>query len=153
MSLFVVSNSRPLIALHQIGQLPLLETLFGSILIPQAVAGEVRSVGDLPAFVSVRRLERELDATISLSMLGAGECESIALAREVSASHVLLDDLPARRLAGELGLSVIGTLGILLAAKRRGILPAIRPSLDLLVKHGFRIAPTLFQAVLGKAGE
>ena len=153
MSMLVVSNSSPLIALHQIGQLPLLRSLFGSIVIPSAVAAEVVSIGDLPDFVSVHGLTQKLIPGIFLPMLGAGECEAILLARELSANHVLLDDLPARKQAIQLGLSVIGTLGILCAAKQRGILPVIRPSLDSLVQHGFRIAPQLLQNVLRTAAE
>lgn len=85
--------------------------------------------------------------------LGVGESEAISLALEVQARLLLLDDRPARRLAQALGLSIIGTLGILLAAKRRNFLPAIRPSLDALVRYDFRIAPTLYDQILRDAEE
>ena len=60
---------------------------------------------------------------------------------------------PARRLARALGLPVIGTLGILLAAKRRGFLPAVQPCVDALIQNGFRIAADLYKRVLADAGE
>ena len=152
-SMIVVSNSSPVIALHQIGQLDLLESLFGIVHIPPAVGGEVRSVGPLPVFLQVRELA---DGTTELALpanLGSGEIEAITLARQMKADQVLLDDLPARRFACELGLPVMGTLGILIAARNRGLLTVVRPSLELLVTHGFRVSPTLFQAVLHTAGE
>ena len=79
--------------------------------------------------------------------------ESDSLALQVNARWTVLDDRPARRLAQALGLPTIGTLGILLAAKRRDLLPAIRPSLDALLNVGFRIAPALYDRVLAAAGE
>ena len=77
----------------------------------------------------------------------------MSLALEVGARWVILDDRPARRLAGVLGLPVIGTLGILLASKRRGFLSAVRPCLDDLENSGFRIAPDLSERILADAGE
>jgi len=65
----------------------------------------------------------------------------------------MLDDRPARRLAQALHLPVIGTLGILLAAKRRQLLITIGPCLDALLQHDFRIAPSLYENVLSAAGE
>ncbi len=66
---------------------------------------------------------------------------------------MILDDRPARRLAQALHLPIIGTLGILLAAKRRHLLPAVQPCLDALLHHDFRIAPNLYQQILSDAGE
>ena len=64
-----------------------------------------------------------------------------------------LDDFRARQLAEELGLNVVGTLGVLLRAKRSGLLPAVKPTMDDVVSQGFRLAPDLYQAVLELAGE
>jgi predicted nucleic acid-binding protein len=75
------------------------------------------------------------------------------LALEIGAQWVILDDRPERRVAQSLGLPVIGTLGVLLAAKRRGLLDALRPELDGLIKFGFFIAPDLYEQILGDAGE
>ena len=85
--------------------------------------------------------------------LGEGESEAISLAVELKFRWIILDDCAARRLAQSLSLSVIGTLGLLLAAKRRGLLSLVRPSLDALVSHGFHIAPALYDRVLEEAGE
>jgi predicted nucleic acid-binding protein len=85
--------------------------------------------------------------------LGAGEREAIALAVELNASEVLLDDLPARRLASHLGLPVLGTLGILLRAKARGLVPQVRPLLQMLHEQDFRMSEQLFDAIVAAAGE
>lgn len=92
-------------------------------------------------------------AAIREAGLGAGESEALALALELHAERVLLDELAGRKLASRLGVPVIGTLGVLLAAKRRGLIPALRESLDQLRHSGFRMDDDLFEAVLRQAGE
>jgi predicted nucleic acid-binding protein len=149
----VVSNSSPLIALERIGQLPLLEQLFGPIWVPPAVVQEVVPGLSLPAWVVERGLGQPLAPIILGASLGPGESEALALALEVKARWVIVDDRPARRLGQALGLPVIGTLGILLASKRRGLLPAVQPCLDALIQAGFHIAPQLHDHVLATAGE
>ncbi len=72
---------------------------------------------------------------------------------DIKAGRVLLDERPARRLATAMGLPVLGTLGILLLAKRKGFIPQIRSSLAALAEHDFRIAPTLLARVLAEADE
>jgi predicted nucleic acid-binding protein len=75
------------------------------------------------------------------------------LALETHARLVILDDRPARRLAQSLGLTVIGTLGILLAAKQRQLIATVQPSLDALLQHDFRISQRLYEQVLLDAQE
>jgi predicted nucleic acid-binding protein len=65
----------------------------------------------------------------------------------------MLDDEPARRLARQLGLPVIGTVGILLAAKRRALVASVRPILDALIDVDFRLSPELYASALNEAGE
>jgi len=148
----IVSNSSPLIVLTRIGHLGLLERLFTTLVIPPAVTREVISVA-LPAWVIERPLMQPVGPRILRASLGAGESEAISLALEVGVQWIILDDRPARRLAEALGLPVIGTLGVLLAGKRRGFLSAVRPCVDALVNVGFRIAPDLYQRVMTDAGE
>ena len=149
----VVSNASPLIALQQIDHLQLLEQFFGSILIPPAVAREVAPTVVLPAWIEQQVLAQPVGPRILGASLGPGESEAISLALEAKARLVILDDRPARRLAQTLYLPVIGTLGILLAAKRRQLLTAIRPHLDALLEYDFRIAPSLYENMLRAAGE
>lgn len=151
--LSVISNSSPLIGLNQIQQLGLLEKLFGTVTIPSAVAQEVAPSVQLPNWISIKPLSQPIAARILATALGPGESEAISLAVELSNYQVILDDRAARRLALGLGLSVIGTLGILLAAKRHGFISALRPQLEGLVSYGFHLAPELYQRVLLDAGE
>jgi hypothetical protein len=66
---------------------------------------------------------------------------------------LILDERPARRIAQALGLPLIGVLGILLASKQKGFIPAVRPTLDALVKNRFRLTPDLYEWLLAEAGE
>ena len=152
--MLVVSNSSPLIACAAIGRLDLFPVLFESILIPPAVASEIApSLPTLPAWLRVEPLAGELPQAVLRRSLGAGERQALALAIERRADRIVLDDLPARRLARTLILAVIGTAGMLLAAKRRGLLSRIRPCPDDLVKQSFFVGPELYEELLRLAGE
>ncbi len=148
----VVADTSPLVALQQIGQLGLLGTIFGTVLVPPAVAAEALSV-DRPSWLEERSLTKPLAAEVVFAGLGPGESEAISLALELCADRVLLDELPARTLAKRLNLPLIGTLGILLVAKRRGLIDAIREPVDMLRRGGFRVSADLYEELLYEAGE
>jgi len=150
----VVADASVLIALAQIGQLSLLQRLFGEIVIPPAVAHEVSpSLPQIPGWIETRAVQRPLDARVIAARLDPGETEAIALALQAKVERVILDDLPARRLAMRLGLGVIGTAGVLFLAKQRELIPAVRPSLDALKAAGFRLRKDVYDEVLKAAGE
>ena len=149
----VVSDASALIALEQIGQLALLERLFATLLIPPAVARESAAGGTLPTWIHERRLEQPLSSQVLRASLGPGESEAISLALEAHADLLIVDDRPARRLAQALGIPIIGTLGVLFAAKRKGIITALRPHIDALLAAGFRVAPDLVECILVDARE
>jgi predicted nucleic acid-binding protein len=114
----VVADTSPLIALHQIGFLWLFESLYAGIVIPPAVASEVApSLPELPAFVRVQALTKPVPHGAYGIALGDGEAEVIALALELGADQVVLDEVRGRDVATRLGLKVVGTLGILRAAQ------------------------------------
>ena len=149
----VICNSSPLIGLEQIGQLNVLESLFGTIAVPPAVVQEVSPSVTLPEWIEQRALVQNIGPLIMKASLGQGESEAISLALESKARLIILDDRPARRLAQSLSLPVIGTLGILLLAKKKDLIPAIKPCLEELSRFDFRIAPILYEQVLTDAGE
>lgn len=150
----VIADASPLIALHQIGQLPLVEPLFGQILIPSAVAREISpSLPTLPSWIMVQAVRQPIGAEILRASLGGGESETLALGLEIKADLIIVDERPARRLALALDLRVVGTAGILLAAKRARLIPAVRPLLDALIERGFRISTALRDRVLTDASE
>jgi predicted nucleic acid-binding protein len=150
----VVSNSSPLIALARIQRLDLLPAIFESILIPPAVAREIApSIPALPTWLRIQAPSVLPPASLLRRRLGDGEREALALAIELRADWIILDDLPARRSAEATGLNVIGTLGTLLAAKRSGLLESVRPELDALLRTSFFLNPKLYDELLRAAGE
>lgn len=150
----VIADASPLIALHQIGQISLIERLFGRILIPTAVAREISpSLPALPVWIVVRDLAQPIASEILQASLGAGESETLALALEMGECLVILDERPARRLALVLGLPMVGTAGILLAAKRAGLIPEVRVLLEALVEKRFRVSAALRDRILADAEE
>lgn len=149
----VVSDASPLIGLQQIDELKLLEGLFGEVVIPPAVAREVSPNVTLPTWVKTRSLQQPMAGEILHASLGTGESEAIGLAQEIRADWLLLDERPARRLAQALGLRVAGTLGLLNRAKEKGLLAAVRPCVEALVRGGFYATPALVKRILTEAGE
>ena len=149
-----VSNSSPLIALAAIERLDLLPALFTTVLVPPAVAQEIaRSIPVAPIWLNVKALDASLPAVVLRRSLADGERQAIALAIELHADPVVLDDLPARRVAKTAGLNVIGVVGVLLGAKRLGLIDRIRPELDNLLKHSFFLSSQLYEELSQAAGE
>ncbi|HEY2294742.1 MAG TPA: DUF3368 domain-containing protein [Thermoanaerobaculia bacterium] len=161
--MIVVCDASPIIALSAIGRLSLLQQLYGQILIPEAVAEEVTRgragqarADEIRAFdwITVKAVQDSVLLRSLHGELDRGEAEAIALAVEVRAELLLIDEKLARRVALRLGLSMVGVLGVLLEAKTKGYLPAVRPVLDdLLTKAGFRVGTDLYALVLSTAGE
>ena len=157
----VVCNTSPLQYLHQIGQLGVLPAVAGHVIVPAAVLVELaegRSRGvDLPsldglAWVTVRT-PLSASATPPTVGLGPGETQVLALALEMPGAVVVLDDARARRFAELRHIPLTGTLGLFIDAKRAGFLAAVRPCVDQLQLHGFRLAAHTRAAVLKLAGE
>lgn len=158
----VISNTSPLQYLHQLGLLDLLPRLVGRIAVPEAVAEELeagRSLGhDLPDITSLDWVSVRAPAPSSDLFspdLGRGEVDVLRLALESPAGDVtlILDDMRAREAAAARGLKFTGTLGVLLEAKRVGLLTEVRPHLDRLDELGFRLARHTRAAALKLAGE
>jgi predicted nucleic acid-binding protein len=157
----VICNTSPLQYLHQLGQLGILASLTRHIIVPRAVVDELaagRTLGvDLPVpekleWVTVR-VPVSKSAIPLVTDLGMGETEVLALALESTDCVTILDDALGRRVAAMLGLRVRGTLGLLLDAKRAGLITAVAPLLNQLQVLGFRLSPQTAVAVLGLAGE
>ena len=149
----VVSDSGPLIALERIRQLELLPALFNRILVPPAVKEEFAPSDRLPEWLQLQPAKQPPRlASLQLS-LGAGEREALSLSLELRASLLLVDDKAARRAATGLGIPIIGTLGILVSAKRRGLLQRVGPHLDALQRASFYLAPGLYARILKDADE
>jgi predicted nucleic acid-binding protein len=149
-----VSDASPLIVFHQIERLEIVRAVLGEVLIPPAVASEIApSLGNPPPWIQVSHSPSVRGTFPWWSSLHRGEVEAVALAIEVSASKILLDDRPARRVAKQLGLFVVGSLGLLLDAQRRGFIGKVRPMLDAMIDVGFRVGWPLYEEILEIAGE
>jgi predicted nucleic acid-binding protein len=128
--MIVVADSSPLIALCRIGRLDLLHDLFGKLIIPDAVWQEVvtshpgkAGVTEVLAATWIEQQTVKDRPLVHLLRqdLGAGESEAIVLARECSADVLLMDERRGREAAKRLGLTCTGLVGILLEARRRGV--------------------------------
>jgi predicted nucleic acid-binding protein len=156
-----IADTSPLQYLHQIGKLDLLPRLVQRVLIPHAVVaelaeGRVRGL-NLPDPATLKWAELRSPAgrpKLPLATeLGPGETEVLALGLEERSATLILDDGVARRVAQTLALKFTGTLGLLIDAKRAGLIDAVAPVLDELQTLGFRVAPRTRAAVLRFAGE
>lgn len=160
--MILVSDASALIALARIGRLHLLRQIAGTVHIPEAVQDELVGSGpDRPGSVEVAQAqwifrERVNDRTAVARLraqMGRGESEAIVLARELGADALILDDATARRVAEAEGQKVVGLLGLLIHAKKRGTLEAMKPILDEMVGAGFFVDDSLYRSILRQAGE
>jgi predicted nucleic acid-binding protein len=163
--MLAVSNTSPISNLASIGRLEFLKTQFSALWIPDAVAGELAVHPDPIAQATIQNAiqakwiqigtpqDSGLLRLLSLQ-LHRGEAEAIALATDLHADFVLIDEQEGRQLASRTGLSVTGVLGVLLRAKRAGEIAAVKPEMDLLRdKAHFFVSPQLEKKILAAAGE
>lgn len=159
----VVCNSSVLISLTTLTQLSLLKKKFGEIIVPKAVYIEVVEEGGeregarevkSSKWIKVEEVKDAALVKLLSAELDKGESESIALAHEISADLVLLDEKDARQRAERLELRVLGTVGILIWAKKKGYIKSLKGQLDLLQdKAKFRISQLVYEKALESVGE
>ena len=156
----IVSDASPVIALAVCGQLDLLDKLFDRVCIPQAVFDELTipdkpQAGKIVEWAKDKILPARSTAVIAaLSLtLDIGESEAISLYWETAADFLLIDEKRGRIIARRNGIKTIGTVGILLSAKQSGLIPFVKPPLDILIHNNFRISDILYHQILERAGE
>ena len=159
----IVSNTSPISNLAKIGQINLLQKLYDTILIPTAVYDELldRRAGEtiIKAVQSANWLEIQVVQNQKLvgelrNILNVGEAEAIALAIEVSATRLLIDERLGREAAVVRGLRITGVFGILLTAKQQGLITAVKPAIDdLIAQANFRVSSQLYTNILEAANE
>jgi predicted nucleic acid-binding protein len=156
----VVSNTSPLLYLHQLGRLDLLPALYSQVLVPASVVEELaagRAAGhDVPNIAALPWARVVSSPTLALlalaTDLGKGEAEAIAIAHERNAL-LILDDGLARRHAKLVGVTLTGTLGVLVKAKTAGHITEVAPVVSRLRELGFRLSDQTRDAVLKLANE
>ncbi|MEA5468181.1 DUF3368 domain-containing protein [Spirulina sp. 06S082] len=161
--MIVVSNTSPITNLAAIGKLEILEQLYGTIIIPQAVYQELTDGGDLipgsrevktVKWIQIEHISNPEQVILLQERLDRGESEAIALAIELTADLLLLDEQLGRQVASEYSLVFTGILGVAIEAKHKGLISAVKPLLDDLINIAeFWINSQLYSRVLNIVGE
>ena len=156
-----IVNASPLIYLSQVGLLHYLQLVGEEVLVPQAVANEIRAYG--PNDITAHSLHHtswlqivevpEVPAIIQAWDLGPGESEVLAWAHANPETETIIDDLAARRCAATLGVPVRGTLGLVLIAKQRGEIPEARPVVEQLCRAGMYLSSHVIERALALVDE
>jgi len=156
--MIIVADASPLIALSRVGRLDLLRQMFGTLIVPEAVWQEVTSVPDeRPGSAELRSSTWVSHATVQDTALvrllrrdlGAGESEAIVLAHELHADVLLIDERLGRSAATRLGLTITGLVGVLIDARRSGLLPDAFQVVELLrTEAGFWISDSLAKLII-----
>ncbi|MFN6495587.1 MAG: DUF3368 domain-containing protein [Nostoc sp. DedQUE01] len=149
-------NTSPLIFLSKGGFLDLLLLVSSSIIVPEPVAEEIQAYGEIDVtavalnntnWLVVQQIP-PIPNVIQNWDLGQGESAVLTWGYLNPGSEVILDDLAARRCAVTLGIPVRGTLGIVITAKQRGIIPAARPVLEQLRLCGMYLSDSVMNQAL-----
>lgn len=158
--MIVVSDTSPITNLIKIGRLELLRQVFSEIIITEGVYDELiqingrRALIDEASWIIIKEVQNKELVKDFLKLLDPGESESVALAIEIRADYLLIDEKKGRKIAREYGLNITGLLGILKRAKTKKYIKKVQPILEeLIIKGGFRIHPTLYQEILKDVGE
>jgi len=147
----IISDTSCLIILTKIGELDLLRDLYQSVTITNTIFFEYGN--ELPDWIQIENASDEFKQQLLEIQVDPGEASAIALALEMTDPILILDDWKARKIAERLGLSVTGTLGVIIKAKNSGIIPSVKPMLDKMRETNFRISDALEQIVLFEANE
>ncbi len=157
----VILNASPLIGLYRAGLEHILSRLWKEILVPEAVWREVTAAGKndaaatgLQQAVWAQRVPPvDIPPLVGAWDLGAGESAVLALANQMPSARVVLDDAQARKCAQTMGVRLSGTGGIMVFAKRQGLINSVSEALSCLAAVGFRLSPHIAAQLKTLAGE
>jgi predicted nucleic acid-binding protein len=147
----IISDTSCLILLDKIGELSILNKLFGNITTTSEVAEEFGQ--PLPLWFEIKEPSDKNYQAIIEASVDKGEASAIALAIELDDCLLIIDDLKGRKFAHQLGLTIIGTIGVIVDAKLAGIIPSVKPILSKIKSTNFRITEQLELLILKRAGE
>ena len=156
----VVSNTTPIISLLKIGKLEILKDLYDEIYIPQEVFNEIEAGKHKKYYLNLLTFEwikiEQIQDRKSIAYfldLDKGEAEAIVLATESEADLILLEESPGRFHAKHAGLRVTGTIGILVKAKKQGLISELKPLILELKEKGVWLSESLIERILELANE
>ncbi len=162
MQRIVVSDTTAITHLAKINALDVLKSLYYEIFIPEAVYNELLQVkttqpGRLQvlnsSWIKVIPIKNNVIAKKLRTRLDLGETEAIVLALEKNADLLIIDEVAGRAVAKGLVNKIIGMVGVLLEAKKAGIIDEVQPYLNQLKSTGFRMSNEIFEFALSQAGE
>ena len=161
--MIVVSDTTAISSLHKIQQLPLLQKIFVEVIISSEVLEELKYFESINSEFNFTKtypwikVEAATDQQLIKSfeeILDKGESSAIALAIQLHADLVLIDEKQGRKVAVQQGLSIIGLVGVLEVAKKRNLIPALKPLLnDLIDVANFKISKNLYERTLEAVNE
>jgi len=153
--MIVVSDTSPLTALLTVNESEILPQLFAEVIVPRAVWEELqRSHDALPDWLKMREVSDAEETTRLAGLVDQGEAEAIELAKELHADRLLIDERKGRKLAAHEGVPVIGLLGVVLLAKRRGLVQSARVLMTALrAEAGVYLSDDLLERALSPVGE
>ena len=160
MNKLIIADAGPLIAFARLHQIGLLPQIFGRVLVTDIVFRECAGRSDFPESAliheAITRKQLELctapDFSAFAQKIDAGEASAIAVAIDFGCG-VLMDDKAGRRMATNAGVPVIGTVGVLVLAKRKGLVPLAKPLLENLATSGYFLSAEIIAAALIASGE
>ena len=146
----IVSDTSCLILFYKIGEFDLLKKVFGKLHITETVQKEFNQ--PIPNWIEIVKPTTDVQRGLS-SYLDKGEASAIALASEHENSLLIIDEIKGRKAAREMGISVTGSLGVLIAAKNKGHIQTVRPLIEKIQKTNFRISEELIERILDNVNE
>ena len=147
----IISDTSCFIILTNIGELELLHKVYGQIVTTNVIAFEYGE--PLPEWVTVETVTDKYRQQLLEMQIDKGESSAIALALETPDCTLILDDYKARKIAGFLGLSYTGTIGVIVKAKLNGTIKSIKPLLEKIKSTDFRLSDDIEQQALKAANE
>ena len=147
----IISDTSCFIILSNIGELNLLQKVYGQIITTIEIATEFGE--QLPDWVSIHQVTDKYRQQLLEMQIDKGESSAISLALETPNCTIILDDYKARKIADQLGLHFTGTIGVIVKAKLNGIIPSIKPILSKIRTTDFRLSSELELLALKEAGE
>lgn len=147
----IISDTSCLILLDKIGELEILNKLFGKIITTSEVANEFGQ--PLPTWIEIQQPTDNNYQSIIEASVDSGEASAIALAFELDNCLLIIDDLKARKFANQIGLTIIGTMGVIVDAKLAEIIPSVKSIIAKIKLTNFRMTEQLEIVMLKKAGE
>ena len=154
----VGSDSGPMFSLAVVGQLKILNDIFGKVFIPTAVWEEVTMEKDSQFYHMILDFFQDKVKAISgfnelTFIMDYGESEAVILYNELEADYLLIDDKKARSIAENFGMQCVGTIGVLSAAKDKGIIKELKPKFEQLLDNKRYFSIALLNSVLTHHGE